>query len=106
MSKTTRRRFLEWCTVASAAGFIPTSVGADTTSTSLGATLRLETDPERALIPFLCWDTEGEDRIKTNLLRRPGVRLRMRSGPEWVEVSEFPTTVQVLPDSVRYILSV
>jgi hypothetical protein len=106
MSTTTRRRFLELCTMASAAGFIPASVRADTTSPSSVAILRLETDPVRALIPFLSWDTEGGDRSKTNLLRSSGVRLRMQSGPEWVEVNEFPTTVQVLPHGVRYVLSV
>src|SRR5437868_7819052 len=33
--------------------------------------LRLTTDPAGKVVTFLSWDTEGGDRVRTNLLRAP-----------------------------------
>jgi hypothetical protein len=47
---------------------------------------RLETDPDQPAITFLSWDTEGGDRVQSNLLRTDAaVRLRFRDNGGWQE---------------------
>lgn len=59
--------------------------------------IRIETDPSRALVPFLSWDTEGGERAQMNLLRAP-VRLRVWRDDGWTETSELPTRCERLED--------
>ncbi len=64
-----------------------TKSGTDKPATKCSAVLRIEQDTAAASIPVLSWDTEGGDRAKTNLLRKP-IELRLsvegglRSGSE------------------------
>jgi hypothetical protein len=68
--------------------------------------LRMETDPARALIPFLSWDTEGGQRHKMNLLRAP-VELRLQNGGQWRSAKDLATRCELLKDgNVRYHLAV
>ena len=54
--------------------------------------IRIETEPSRALVRFLSWDTEGGDRANTNLLRAgTGVNLRVRIAAQWRAGAEMPT---------------
>jgi len=48
--------------------------------------LRFAADPERPAVTFLSWDTEGGDRVRTNLLRpNAGIRLRFQVDGAWRE---------------------
>jgi hypothetical protein len=62
----------------------------------------METDPIRPLVTALSWDTEGGDRVRTNLLRSPGLRLRIQPALDWIEATELPATVQAIPHGTRY----
>ncbi len=74
-------------------------------ATSPAAVVRLETDPARALIPVLSWDTEGGDRARMNLLRAP-VELRIRRDGEWRPAADLPTKRDPVGKAgVRYRLS-
>lgn len=54
--------------------------------------LRIETEPSRALVRFLSWDTEGGSRVNTNLLRmETGVNLHVRMAAQWRAGAELPT---------------
>ena len=58
------------------------------------AKVRMESDPARARISFLSWDTEGGDRHQSNLLRaHSGVTLRIRRDGQWQQLSDFSTEV-------------
>jgi hypothetical protein len=51
--------------------------------------LNIESDPRRASVPFLSWDTEGGHKAKTNLLRRnAALALRIRRGGMWIASGE------------------
>ena len=52
--------------------------------------LKIGTDPEKPLIPFLSWDTEGGKRAEQNLLRdHSQVSLRIRTGGAWRPAEQF-----------------
>jgi len=98
---TDRRTFLQACAAALATG---ASAGLRAQSSSPAPVLRLEADPQRSLIPVLSWDTEGGDRVRTNLLRKPGLELRVWLENQWFDGSEFPATVQPSANGTRYLL--
>lgn len=53
--------------------------------------VRLKTDPEKPLVHFLSWDTEGGKRVERNLLRdNSPVSLRIRTGETWKPADRFP----------------
>jgi len=53
--------------------------------------IRIETEPRRALVSFLGWDTEGGGRADTNLLQAgTGVSLRVRIAANWRAGAEMP----------------
>ena len=55
------------------------------------AALRLEPDPDRAIVRFLGGDSEGGSRANTNLLRAgTGLSLRARMGGQWRDSADFP----------------
>lgn len=57
--------------------------------------IRLETDPARARIPVLSWDTEGGDRAKMSLLRADAaVGLRIKMNGQWRGAETFETQVE------------
>ena len=64
--------------------------------------LRLEADPQRPLIPALSWDTEGGNRFHTNLLRSPGVGLRVRPESLWLEGTELSASAEKRDGGARY----
>jgi hypothetical protein len=70
--------------------------------------LKFESDPHRALIPFLSWDTEGGNRAERNLLRaESGVSLRLKNGKSWCEAVGLPTRRHKLGgNGTQYHLSV
>lgn len=70
--------------------------------------LKLESDPHRASIPFLSWDTEGVNRVQRNLLRTgPGITLRLKSGDSWREAVDLPARQHKLSgNGTQYHLSV
>jgi len=49
-------------------------------------------------------DTEGGDRVRSNLLRSPGLGLRVWVDNQWFDGTEFPTTVQPAANGTRYLL--
>ena len=53
---------------------------------------------------MLSWDTEGGDRVRSNLLRSPGLGLRVWVDNQWVDGTEFPATVQPSANGTRYLL--
>ncbi|MGA3324856.1 MAG: hypothetical protein ABSF45_10310 [Terriglobia bacterium] len=72
-----------------------------------GAVVRLETDLHRPLITALSWDTEGGDRVRTNLLRaNNGVGLRIRAEDIFIDATDLPTTVQSGPGGVSYLMQI
>jgi Bacterial alpha-L-rhamnosidase 6 hairpin glycosidase domain len=53
--------------------------------------IRIETDPNHAVVRFLGWDTETGERANTNLLRTgAGVCLRVRIAGQWRSCAEMP----------------
>src|ERR1035437_1314476 len=70
--------------------------------------LKLESDPHRASIPFLSWDTEGVNRVQRNLLRTgPGITLRLKSGGFWRGAVDLPARQHKLSgNGTQYHLSV
>jgi hypothetical protein len=56
-----------------------------TAQSPVGSSLfRVETDPARARISVLSWDTEGGDRARMNLLRSgTNIGLRLKVGGQW-----------------------
>ncbi len=74
------------------------------TAAHAATTVRIDTDPDHALIHFLGWDTEGGDRADTNLLRsRAGVDLRVQKAGHWQTASESPAQrARVGSKGVRY----
>lgn len=111
VSKQNRRDFLRACTAGlTAAGFGPARPARGESVRSgapPGPRLRLEADPRRPLVPLLSWDTEGGDRVRSNLLRRgTGMMLRVRSGAEWRDGAELPAVVRVSGNSTAYELNV
>jgi hypothetical protein len=72
-----------------------------------GAIVRLETDPQRPLITALSWDTEGGDRVRTNLLlANNGVGLRVRAEDIFIDAADFPTTVHASPGGASYLMRI
>jgi hypothetical protein len=70
--------------------------------------LRIQTDPERAVVRFMGWDTEGGGRAGTNLLRAgTGISLRFQIGGQWRDGAERPAKREQ-PDAAttRYQLNV
>ncbi len=56
-----------------------------------GSALRVEMGRELPGISYLSWDTEGGNRLETNLLRSGKlVTLRLRQGGQWKSAVEFP----------------
>ncbi len=56
------------------------------------ATIRMEPDPNRAIVRFLGWDSEGGGRANTNLLQAgTGLSLRVRMGGQWQAGEGLPT---------------
>ncbi len=54
--------------------------------------MRIEPDPNHAIVPFLSWDSEGGGRENTNLLRAGmGLSLRVRIDGRWREGADLPT---------------
>ncbi len=70
--------------------------------------LRLQPDAERARVPFLSWDTEGGDRIKTNLLRSDSaLSVRVQVAGEWKSCGEIASArFQPSPKEGRYTIPV
>jgi hypothetical protein len=70
--------------------------------------LKLKSDPHRASIAFLSWDTEGGDRAERNLLRAgSGVTLRLKTGDSWREAVDLPTRRhKLIGNGSRYRFSV
>jgi hypothetical protein len=102
--KATRREFLRAC-AATAAIVSHGPSWALSSAASSAATppiVRMETDPALPLVPILSWDTEGGDRLRTNLLRSPGLRLRIRPGAEWLEATELSATALPIPQGRKY----
>jgi hypothetical protein len=99
---TNRRTFLQACAAAVAA--TGSTAGMRAQASSSGPVLRLEADPQRCLIPVLSWDTEGGDRVRSNLLRSPGLGLRVWVDNQWFDGTEFPATVQPAANGTRYLL--
>src|SRR5437773_2555550 len=63
-------------------------------STEPTAVLRVETDPARAGISVLSWDTEGGIRAQLNLLRKQtAVSLRIKMSDRWRAGEAFQTNV-------------
>ena len=59
------------------------------------ATFLVQTDPARARISFLSWDTEGGNRAKVNLLRSlSSVGLRIKQSGDWRDVNKLETQVE------------
>jgi hypothetical protein len=59
------------------------------------------------MITALSWDTEGGDRIRTNLLRpNNGVGLRVRAEDIFIDATDFPTTVQAGPGVTKYMMKI
>jgi hypothetical protein len=96
--------FVQAFVASAVAGRLPgwalPQVGAGAVSST--PVLHASADPSQPLISFLSWDTEGGDRVRRNLLRSPGVHLRIRPGPEWLEATELASTAQGLADGMRY----
>lgn len=99
---TNRRTFLQAC--AAALAVTGSNAGLRAQTASPAPVLRLEPDPQRSLIPVLSWDTEGGDRVRSNLLRKPGLQLRVWLENQWFDGSEFPATVQPSANGTRYLL--
>ena len=72
------------------------------------AALRIEPDPDHAIVRFLGWDTEDGRRVNTNLLRAgTGISLRVRIGGEWRDSASLPAQVEKAgANTTRYRLSV
>ncbi len=69
------------------------------------ALVRLETDPQRPLITALSWDTEGGDRVRTNLLRASdGIGLRVRVDDMFIDATDLATTVEARPGGASYLI--
>ena len=70
--------------------------------------VRFETDPSRARIPLLSWDTEGGGQARKNLLRAgSAVGLRVKLHGQWRGGEEFPTQVeQIAGTGTRYRLAI
>jgi hypothetical protein len=104
--KTSRRTFLQACaTGAVAAGSgagIPSAMGISTGVSPSHAVVRLEPDPKRPLIPVLSWDTEGGERFRTNLLRSPGVGLRVRLETLWLDGTDLPSSADKRDGGAHY----
>src|SRR5258706_471723 len=79
-------------------------LGGQVRAADLKANFRVETDPTRARIPVLSWDSEGGDRARVNLLRAgTGVGLRIRLRGDWQEAEKLETEVEkVSPTETRY----
>ncbi len=99
---TKRRTFLQTC--AAALAVTGSNAGYLAQASPAGPALRLEADPQRSLVPVLSWDTEGGDRVDSNLLRSPGLGLRIWVENQWFDGAEFPTTVHRSEKGVRYLL--
>jgi hypothetical protein len=104
-----RRAFLQTC----AAGISVSSAAASWASpfgispaTATAAKTRLELDPHRPLITFLSWDTEGGDRVRTNLLRASGMGLRIRAEEMFIDATDLSTTVYAGPATAAYFLRI
>lgn len=55
--------------------------------------MKANADATKARIDFLSWDTEGGERVKTNLLRA-GVTPSVRRGDAWTAADTLPTEVK------------
>lgn len=106
--KTSRRTFLQTCGAGVAAARstvgIPSASGTSSGASASPAVLHVEPDPKRPLIPVLSWDTEGGERFRTNLLRSPGIGLRVR--PEslnlWLDGTDLSASAERRDGGVRY----
>jgi hypothetical protein len=107
--ETNRRTFLQTCAAGlslpaqvglSAAGAFATESSEPRASSPV---VRLEADPRRPLITTLSWDTEGGDRVRTNLLRpNAGVGLRIREENIFVDAADLSSTGQIRPGGASY----
>ncbi len=69
--------------------------------------IRVKTDPEKPLVSFLSWDTEGGARAERNLLRdNSSVSLRIRTAETWKQAERFPVRrnegryeIEIRPDA-------
>ena len=107
-SEFSRRTFLQLAAAGTVgaetilrAGAVTAAAGASGTPT-----LRVEMDATRALVSVLSWDTEGGDRVRSNLLRAP-LSPRMRVKGEWRAASDLPSTREADgKEGTRYRISV
>ena len=85
-----RRSFMQ----AAGAGLAASIVGSTLASPSElnpAPVVRVKMDTEKPLISFLSWDTEGGDRVNSNLLRNDSwVSLQIQSGGAWHPAEQFP----------------
>jgi hypothetical protein len=107
---TNRRTFLQTCATALTLPNLNKSwafASSPTDSEQSAAVVRLELDPQRPLLNTLSWDTEGGDRIRTNLLRaNHGVGLRIRAEDIFIDAIDFPTTVQASSRGASYLMKI
>ena len=102
-----RRTFLEACGAGWCWSKLGRGYGFAAAPPASGPVLRLDTDSQRPLITMLSWDTEGGERVGTNLLRRNcGVGLRLLAEHYFIDGSDLPTTVQTSPGGASYALRV
>jgi len=105
-----RRTFLQasTATIAVARDAVRTAVASVDPVAPPTPILKLESDPHRASISFLSWDTDGGDRAQRNLLRTAsGITLRLKTGDAWREAVDLPARQHKLGgDGTQYHLSV
>jgi hypothetical protein len=65
---------------------------AEKSADGVATKVRLESDPARAVVSALSWDTEGGQRAEKNLLRAAsGMGLRVQIAGKWQSTTELPT---------------
>ena len=105
-----RRTFLQTCAAGLSLSNLSASwafAGESSDPGPTGAVVRLETDLHRPMITALSWDTEGGDRVRTNLLRpNNGVGLRVRAEDIFIDATDFPTMVQAGPGVTKYMMKI
>ena len=111
-----RRSFLQLA--GSSAGAAALAMGAKASSASTGeevgqerlkaSVFRICMEAERAEVPTLSWDTEGGDRLRTNLLRSGSpLCLRVGMNGAWRNSGELAATATNLADGgIAYAISV
>ncbi len=93
-----RRAFLRLAAAGACAGYSLAKEGARVAdSPAPTATLRVVTDPRRAFVSWLSWDTEGGERGHTNLLRFSSpLALRLHVGGNWRPSQSIPGRKEAL----------